>query len=120
MRLFAAMTFACLLASLMMVGGSRADVPPPYEVYDIGASLKEAEPFPVVATVIKGGPADKAGIKAGDGVIAIDGGFSKGSAPFYFFARQLGGPRNSVVELVLLRDEHQVLTVKVKRTNHPK
>jgi C-terminal processing protease CtpA/Prc len=119
------MTYACLLASLMVVGGSRADVPPPYEVYDIGASLKDAEPFPAFASVTKGGPADKAGIKVGDGVIAIDGGFSKGSAPFYFlpfyfFARQLGGPQNSVVELVLLRDGHQVMTVKVKRTNHPK
>jgi C-terminal processing protease CtpA/Prc len=114
------MTVACLLTSLVMVGASRADVPPPYEVYDIGASLKAADPFPVVDTVLKGGPADKAGIKAGDGVIAIDGGYSKGGAPFYFFARQLGGPQNSVVELVLLRDAHQVLTVKVKRTHHPK
>ena len=120
MRLFAAITFACLLASFIAVRGSRADVPPPYEVYSIGATLAQGEPFPVVANVVKGGPADKAGVKTGDGVIAIDGGYSKGSAPFYFFARQLGGPHNSVVELVLLRDAHQVLTVKVKRTHHLK
>lgn len=120
MRLFAAMTFACLFATFIAVGGSRADVPPPYEVYSIGATLSEGDPFPVVASVVKGGPADKAGVKTGDGVIAIDGGYSKGSAPFYFFARQLGGPQGSVVELVLLRDGHQVLTVKVKRTFHPR
>jgi len=47
------MTIACLLAAFMMVGGSRADVPPPYEVYDIGATLENAEPFPAFASVIK-------------------------------------------------------------------
>ena len=117
MRLFAAMTFACLMALFAAAVGSRADVPPPYEVYDVGASLSEGEPFPVVSEVLKGGPAEKAGVKKGDGVIAIDGGFSKGSAPFYFFARQLGGPRNSVAELVLLRDGYKVFTVKIKRTH---
>jgi len=120
MRLLAAMTLACTLAFLMMAAAGRADVPPPYEVYDIGSTLEEGEPFPVFANVIKAGPADKAGIKKGDGVIAIDGGYSKGSAPFYFFARQLGGPRNSFISLVLLRDGHQVLTVRVKRTHRPK
>jgi C-terminal processing protease CtpA/Prc len=111
------MTFASLLALLMMVGGSRADVPPPYEVYDVGASLSEGEPFPVVSDLVKGGPADKAGVKKGDGVIAIDGAYSKGGGPFYFFARRFGGPKGSVAEVVLLRDGYSVLTIKAKRTH---
>ena len=117
MRLISAVVLVFLLAGLAMTGASRADVPPPYEVYDIAANLAEGEPFPVIESVTKDGPADKGGVKKGDGVIAIDGVYSKGGGPFYFFARRLGGPQDSEAELVLLRDGYNVLTIKVKRTH---
>lgn len=98
-------------------GGSHAiaDVPPPYDPFGIGARLEEAVPFPKFVEVQRGGPAEKAGLKKGDGVIAIDGRYSKSSAPFYFFARGLQGPKDSAVDLVILRDGSSVLVVRIKR-----
>ena len=110
MRLFLLISFVFVLSS------ARADVPPPYDPFGIGARLEEAEPFPKLAQVQRGGPAERAGLKNGDGVIAIDGSYAKGNAPFYFFARGLQGPKNSIVELVVLREGRQVLVVKIRRT----
>jgi C-terminal processing protease CtpA/Prc len=94
-----------------------ADIPPPYDPYGIGARLSEAKPFPRLADVQAGSPAAKAGLKNGDGVIAIDGEYSAaGRVPFYFFARGMQGRQNSAVVLVILRDEQRVFTVKVART----
>jgi len=93
-----------------------ADVPPPYELYGIGASIADAQPFPKVSTVAPGSPAALAGLKAGDAVIAINGIYSKGGAPFYFFARGLQGPQGSSVELIVLRDNRQVLVLKIARS----
>jgi S1-C subfamily serine protease len=93
-----------------------ADVPPPYELFGIGATLDEGEPFPKIAKIDARSPAEKAGLKTGDGVIAIDGAYSKTSAPFYFFARGLNGKKASEVVLVILRDESQVKVVKIRRT----
>ncbi|MCE9521274.1 MAG: PDZ domain-containing protein [Alphaproteobacteria bacterium] len=105
-----------LFAGFAGVSQGLADVPPPYDPYGIGARLEEAIPFPKFVEVARGGPAEKAGLKAGDGVIAIDGRYSKGSAPFYFFARGLQGPENSTVDVVVLRDGSSVFVVRVKRT----
>lgn len=95
---------------------SRADIPPPYEVYGIGAGIVEAAPYPKLSGVAKGGPAALAGAKEGDGVIAIDGNYAKSGVPFYYFARGLGGRRGSIAKLVLLRDGREVLVVSVKRS----
>jgi C-terminal processing protease CtpA/Prc len=104
------------LVALFLAGmPAAADIPPPYEVHGIGAELKEAEPFPVVSGVSKDSPADQAGVRKGDAVIAIDGAYPKG-VPFYFFARGLKGKKGTSVELVLLREERRVLVVKVKRS----
>jgi C-terminal processing protease CtpA/Prc len=98
-------------------GGAVADIPPPYAPYGIGARLVDAEPFPKLADVKAGSPAAKAGLKAGDAVIAIDGSYSKsGGAPFYFFARGMQGRQGSAVELVILRDTQRVFTVKLVRS----
>ncbi len=107
--------FALGLAAFAVL--ARADAPPPYDPHGIGARLAEAEPFPVFAEVKGGSPAAEAGLKKGDAVIAIDGDYSAaGRVPFYFFARGMQGPQNSSVELVILRDQRRVFTVKLRRT----
>jgi C-terminal processing protease CtpA/Prc len=94
---------------------ANADIPPPYDVYGIGASLSEAEPFPTL-TVRAGSPAAQAGLKSGDAVIAIDGGYAKAGPPFYFFARGLTGRQNSKVEVIVLRDGREVLVRQLVRS----
>ncbi len=112
--------FALALVAFVAVAGwtssGRADMPPPYDPYGIGARLAEAQPFPKLADLQANSPAAKAGLKNGDAVIAIDGSYSAGGrVPFYFFARGMQGPRNSTIELVILRNEQQVFTVKIVR-----
>ena len=99
-----------------LLGIARADIPPPYEPYGIGASLADAQPFPAIAAIASASPAAQAGLKVGDGVIAINGAYSKGGAPFYFFARGLQGPQNSKVEVIILRDGREVLVKQMVRT----
>lgn len=111
---FAAFVFAMIAGA---AGLALADMPPPYDPYGIGARLEEGAPFPKLADLQAGSPAAKAGLKNGDGVIAIDGDYSaSGRVPFYFFARGMQGPRNSAVVLVILRDGQRVFTVKIART----
>jgi len=105
--------FVALLISL--VSAAKADIPPPYDPYGIGASLADGNPFPTIAGVTAGSPAAKAGVQRGDGVIAIDGVYSKSGAPFYWFARGLQGPQDSKVQLILLRGGH-VSVVQLART----
>lgn len=116
MRLFFTLLVAGLAAGWFAADRSRADIPPPYEIYGIGAGINEAEPYPKLSGVAMKGPAALAGAKEGDGVIAIDGTYAKSGVPFYYFARGLGGRQGSTVELVLLRDGRQVLVVKVVRS----
>ena len=109
--------FATLLVLLLSFATvARADVPPPYDLYGIGASLTEGEPFPKVAKVAAGSPAAQAGLKAGDGVIAIDGAYAKAGQPFYWFARGMQGPQNSKMQLIILRDGREVLVLQFVRT----
>jgi C-terminal processing protease CtpA/Prc len=96
---------------------SAADIPPPYDPYGVGARLEEAKPFPRLNAVQPGSPAAQAGIKNGDAVIAIDGDYSAaGRVPFYFYARGMQGPKDSVVELVILTSNQSVRTVRLRRT----
>ena len=94
---------------------ARADIPPPYDPYGIGATLADAQPYVRVATVAPGSPAEQAGLKVGDGIIAIDG-YVRGTVPFYYFARGLQGPQNSKVELIVLRDDRQAIFMKIVRS----
>jgi predicted metalloprotease with PDZ domain len=115
-RVLAAVLFA-LVGFVGLAPAAYADVAPSYPEYGIGARLEEAEPFPKLVQIARGGPADKAGLKENDAVIAIDGSYSKGGrVPFYFFARGMRGRQGSVVELVILRGDQQVFTVKIART----
>ena len=90
--------------SFAIVASARADVPPPYELYGVGASMADAQPFPTISGVAPDSPAAKAGLKVGDGVIALNGIYAKAGAPFYFFARGLQGQQNSNLEIIVLRD----------------
>ena len=109
--------FATLLVFLLSFAAvAKADVPPPYDLYGIGASLTEGEPFPTIANVVAGSPAAQSGLKAGDGVIAIDGAYAKAGPPFYWFARGMQGPQNSKMQLIILRDGREVLVLQFVRT----
>lgn len=107
---------ALMFVLFSFVGAAKADIPPPYDLYGIGASLTEGEPFPTISNVVAGSPAAQAGLKVGDGVIAIDGAYAKAGPPFYWFARGLQGPQNSKVQVIVLRDGRQVLVLQLART----
>jgi C-terminal processing protease CtpA/Prc len=109
-----AIAFFVLFVSILFQ--AAADVPPPYDPYGIGVKMIDATPYPKISQVDKGGPAALAGVKVGDQVLAIGGTYSNSPAPYYFFARGLEGPKDSVAELILLRNNAQVLVIKVKRT----
>ena len=112
------LAFLVLLIAVSLAGvfHAAADVPPPYDLYGIGVTMKDGVPFPRIATVDKDGPAALAGVKAGDQVLALNGTYSASPAPFYFFARGLTGPKDSMAEVIVLRNDAQVLVIKVKRT----
>lgn len=105
-----------LVAGTLASMPAVADIPPPYEPYGIGLSLREAEPYPVAETVKKGGPAAGAGLQAGDAVIAVDGSYSKG-IPLYYLEKLTTGRAGTTVELVVLRNGRQVIVVRIKRTD---
>ncbi len=109
---------ALLVGAIFAVGAfqAAADIPPPYEPYGIGVTMEQTKSFPAVTKVATGGPAALAGVKVGDQVLALNGVYAKTSAPFYFFARGLTGPQDSVAELIVLRNEAEVLVIKAKRT----
>lgn len=48
--------------------------------FGVGFTLKEANKRPVVVSVIKGSPSDKAGIKSGDIIMSVDGKDTKGES----------------------------------------
>jgi C-terminal processing protease CtpA/Prc len=109
-------SLSVIMSLLLRVSQPKADVPPPYEPYGIGAVLEDHAPYPRLTGLVRAGAAQIAGLKAEDQVIAIDGSYAKGAAPFYFFARKLQGPKGSAVRLVVLRDQSEVIVVSLKRT----
>ncbi len=113
------MRVLALLVGVIFAAGvfqAAADVPPPYDLYGIGVTMEQTKSFPALTKVAKDGPAALAGAKVGDQVIALNGTYAKSTAPFYFFARGLNGPKDSVAELIVLRNEAEVLVIKAKRT----
>ena len=112
------LAFVVAIFAISVAGAfhAAADIPPPYDPYGIGVTMEETKSFPKIAKVDAGGPAALAGVKAGDQILALNGTYSKTSAPFYFFARGLTGPKDSVAEVIVLRNDLQVLVIKVKRT----
>jgi C-terminal processing protease CtpA/Prc len=95
---------------------AQADVAPDYPEYHAGIQIEETKDYPAVSAVAAKSPAETAGVKKGDAILAMNGGYAKTNVPFYFFAKGLRGPRGSVLSLVLLRDGREVLVVNVNRT----
>src|SRR6185503_13997450 len=95
------------VVALALATTSRADIPPPYELYGVGASMAEGKPFPTIAAVTARSPAAQAGLKVGDAVIALNSVYANGGEPFYYFARGLQGPQDSQLQIVVLRDNRE-------------
>lgn len=117
-----ALSVVIVIAGLSAVA-SRADIPPPgdpyYDPHGIGADLIQGDPFPVLTNVAPDGPAARAGIRDGDGVIAIDGTYTKDGSTLDELRRLLVGNRQIPVQLVLLfsgGDRPSVRVVTVRRT----
>lgn len=108
--------FAMFLAFAFAASPSRADIAPPYPEFHAGVDIVEGQPYPKVASVTKNSPAAKAGVKTGDLVLALNGAYSKPVAPFYFWLKGLRGPKNSAMQLIVLRDNSQVFVFDVRRT----
>lgn len=68
----------------------------------IGLTLRSADGLLTVLAPHESGPADRAGVRAGDVVLAIDGWTTYGATTTQA-ARRLGGPAGSTVELTLNR-----------------
>lgn len=107
---------AVFLALFFGAAPSRADIAPPYPEFQTGIEIVEAQPYPKVASVAKHSPAEKAGVKTGDLVLALNGSYSKPVAPFYFWLKGLRGPKNSTLRLIVLRNNAEVLVYDVPRT----
>lgn len=108
--------FVALAVGLLGAFQAAADIPPPYTLYGIGATMEETKALPKFTKVDAGGPAALAGLKVDDQVLALDGTYSKAPMPFYFFARGLTGRQGSIAEVIVVRNDAQVLIFKVKRT----
>jgi C-terminal processing protease CtpA/Prc len=107
---------AAMTVSFLVSADVRADVAPPYPEFHTGFQVEEAAPYPKINNVVKGSPADKAGLKTGDYVIALDGRYSKWKGPFYFWAKALRGPKDSKLRAVVLRGDAEVLVLDIPRT----
>ncbi|MBE7516386.1 MAG: PDZ domain-containing protein [Chloracidobacterium sp.] len=83
----------------------------------IGAEFSQVSGFLYVVSVVKGGPADKAGIKAGDVIEYIDGKASRDVSLYDAVQIVLGKP-DTQVALRVLRSTEKPQTIKVTRGSY--
>lgn len=119
--------------ALLMLGGflalsamsrfASADIPPPGDPvwikHSIGATLEAGEPFPVLRNIVPEGPAERAKLRDGDAVLAIDRAYTKGIRTLDELRIMLEGQKDTSVRLVLLRKHNYgetVIVVDLKRT----
>jgi C-terminal processing protease CtpA/Prc len=103
-------------AFVFSFGPARADIAPPYPEFTTGVDISEGEPYPKVTAVAKNSPAEKAGVRPGDAVLALNGAYGKTRAPFYFWLKGLRGPKNSTLRLIVLRADSEVVVFDMPRT----
>ncbi len=70
--------------------------------YGVGFTLREDKGRPMVVSVIKGSPSDKAGIKAGDIIMSVDGKDTKGES-LDTVVLQIRGKQGTKVKLGVMR-----------------
>lgn len=134
------LTFLMMCAVSLQAAADILPTLPEYE-YQLGLTLKDASPYIVVATVKPGSPADIAGIRAEDQVIAVDGQytglkvdeksieidegcvvqspsfFAGRRAPIGFVTRVVNtGPKDSSARSIILRDQSHILVVDAIRS----
>jgi carboxyl-terminal processing protease len=80
----------------------------------IGAYVDISGDYMSIISPIKGSPADKAGLRAGDKVIAIDGEDMTGVSPEVVRQKVLG-PEGTTVTLTILRKDQDPFDVKITR-----
>lgn len=74
----------------------------PWEYSTVGVQLERRDGDARIAAIVQGSPADEAGVRTGDVLLAVDGGAAD-SLDIAALARRLEGPPGSTVELVLRR-----------------
>jgi len=79
----------------------------------IGALIRKVGEFVYIAEPYEGNPAQKAGLKAGDKILAIDGKDMK-SKPSDDVSSALKGPKGSTIQVKVLRNKEEV-TVPITR-----
>lgn len=84
------------------------------EYEGIGAYVDTTTKYLTVISPIPGSPADQAGLRSGDAIIAIDGKDMTGVDP-ELVRKQVLGPAGSVVTLTILRGEETPFDVKITR-----
>jgi carboxyl-terminal processing protease len=82
------------------------------QFYGIGAVVSVQNNYPVIVSTMAGSPAEKAGIKAGDVIQAINGEPTEGMSPD-LAASKIRGPDGTTVKLLIL---HQGQTAPVEIT----
>ena len=82
----------------------------------IGVSFSIIDDTLVIQSVIKNGPSEKAGLKPGDRIIAVDNDTITGKGLKNEDVKgYLKGPKDSEVDLLIQRDNTNIFIVKVKR-----
>jgi carboxyl-terminal processing protease len=85
------------------------------EYEGIGAYVETSGEYLTVISPIPGSPAEAAGIRSGDQIIALDGKDMTGTAPD-LVRKQVLGPAGSVVTLTIKRGEENPFDVKITRS----
>ncbi|MCL6638807.1 MAG: PDZ domain-containing protein [Firmicutes bacterium] len=82
----------------------------------IGVSLDGSGPYPKVDTVFETSPAMRAGLKAGDLIVKVDG-VDVAGTPLGRVTEKIRGPEGTTVVLVIRREGRDDFEVAVKRAN---
>jgi carboxyl-terminal processing protease len=80
----------------------------------IGALIRKMNDYVYIAEPYEGNPAEKAGMKAGDKILSIDGKDMKGK-PTDEVSAALKGPKGSTIQVKVLRNNKETLIIPITR-----